>query len=239
MADQTLISSAVVYLRTSSNTNVGEDKDSDKRQRGACKRYADGNKVTIENEFYDADVRGTQDHLDRPGFSDMIDYCFKNGISLVLCENADRFSRDLMTQEKGYQDMKRSGLTIIPVSTPDLFLDDTDNPSRTLIRQLLGSIAQYEKNSLVLKLKGARKRKREFNKKLGILTLDGRGKCGGRKSYKEINQELIEAAKKLHRKPRHGTRLPLLTISSKLFEMGFMTAKGKPFAATQVKRLVS
>jgi hypothetical protein len=35
------IRKAVAYLRTSSRTNVGADKDSDKRQRAAIEAYAD------------------------------------------------------------------------------------------------------------------------------------------------------------------------------------------------------
>jgi DNA invertase Pin-like site-specific DNA recombinase len=230
---------AVIYLRTSSITNVGGDKDSDKRQRAACKRYADGNGLSTEKEFYDADVKGVQDHLDRPGFSDMIDHCFKNDISLILCENADRFSRDLMTQEKGYQDMQAAGLTVVPVSTPDLFLDDTDNPSRTMMRQFMGTIVQYEKNSLVLKLKGARKRKRQINKKLGIKTLTGQGKCEGRKSHRELDPELVKAARKqLKWSARSGKKKPTLRQAAQgLFELGYMTSTGKPFSAAQVQRI--
>jgi len=44
--------------------------------------------------------------------------------------------------------------------------------------------------------------------------------------------------KKLCRKPRKGSRLPLLKISQRLFEAGYMTAKGNSFAATQIKRIV-
>jgi len=231
---------AVIYLRTSSITNTGKDKDSDKRQRAACKRYADSNGISAAKEFYDADVKGAQDHLDRPGFSDMIDHCFKNGVSLILCENADRFSRDLMTQEKGYQDMQAAGLTVVPVSTPDLFLDDTDNPSRTLIRQMIGSIVQYEKNSLVLKLKGARNRKRQVNKKLGIKTLNGAGKCEGRKSLRELDPQLVKAARKLLKwSERSGRKKPSLRDAAKgLYDQGYTTASGKPFSAAQIQRIV-
>jgi hypothetical protein len=41
---------------------------------------------------------------------------------------------------------------------PDLCIDD---PSRKLLRQIFGSIAEYEKTMLVLKLRGARQRKRK------------------------------------------------------------------------------
>jgi len=70
------------------------------------------------------------------------------------------------------------------------------------------------------------------------LTLKGDGKCEGRKSYQETNQELIQAAKKLYRKPRNGERLSLLKVSKALFDEDFKTVKGKAFSASQVQRLV-
>ena len=42
---------AVAYFRTSSSANVGEDKDSEKRQRDAVTKYAKQNKIKIVGEF--------------------------------------------------------------------------------------------------------------------------------------------------------------------------------------------
>lgn len=49
---------AIAYLRTSSATNVGADKDSDKRQRAAIEAYAKLGRLEIIEELYDADVSG-------------------------------------------------------------------------------------------------------------------------------------------------------------------------------------
>ena len=63
---------AFAYLRTSSATNVGTDKDSDKRQRAAIDAYAAANGVEIVAEFYDASVSGTDAIESLPGFMDML-----------------------------------------------------------------------------------------------------------------------------------------------------------------------
>jgi DNA invertase Pin-like site-specific DNA recombinase len=89
----------------------------------------------------------------------------------VLVERLDRIARDLMVQESIIADFKRKGLTIISVAEPDLCSDD---PSRVLMRQLLGAFFQYEKTMIVLKLRGARVRKRATE-----------GHCEGRKPYGE------------------------------------------------------
>ena len=50
---------AIAYLRTSSSTNVGSDKDSDKRQRAAIAAFARSNGFQVVGEFYDEAVSGS------------------------------------------------------------------------------------------------------------------------------------------------------------------------------------
>src|SRR5215510_9454473 len=93
------------------------------------------------------------------------------------------------------------GIDLIPASAPDFFLEDT--PTAVLVRQVLGAIAQFEKASLVAKLKAARDRKRARD-----------GKCEGRKSHAEINPELVALVRRLHRRnPKTGQRLSLRAIA--------------------------
>ena len=58
---------AVAYMRTSSASNVGTDKDSDKRQRSAITAFAKANGYVIVAEFYDAAVKGSDPVPTRPG----------------------------------------------------------------------------------------------------------------------------------------------------------------------------
>jgi DNA invertase Pin-like site-specific DNA recombinase len=88
---------------------------------------------------------------------------------LVLIEKLDRLARDLMVQESIIADFKRSGFEVRSVAEPDLCSDD---PSRTLIRQVLGAFSQYERAMIVLKLRGARQRKKAKT-----------GRCEGRRPY--------------------------------------------------------
>ena len=50
---------AVAYMRTSSSTNVGADKNSEKRQRAAIESYAKVAGFVVVDWFYDAAVRGS------------------------------------------------------------------------------------------------------------------------------------------------------------------------------------
>ena len=68
-------------------------------------------------------------------------------------------------QELAYGELRKQGFTLICADAPNYFLDDGGNPSLKLIRQMLGAVSEYQKDEIVLKLKGARERKKAANKK--------------------------------------------------------------------------
>ena len=231
---------AVAYYRTSSVTNVGADKDSDKRQKAACFGYAKQAGIEIVSEFYDANVPGKDPIGSRQGFADLMDFCQAEGIKTIIFENAGRFSRDQIVQELGYRELRDLGFELICADAPGYFTDDTDSPSIKMIRQILGSVAEFQKDELVLKLRGARRRKREINKKAGVITTDGEGKVEGRKSYQETNPELIKEAKRLARRnPKTGKKRSLREISTELEKLGYKNRQGLPFNSRQVQRFLS
>jgi DNA invertase Pin-like site-specific DNA recombinase len=230
---------AVAYFRTSSASNVGEDKDSLKRQQVACRNYAKENAFDINAEFYDANVPGKDLLTARPGFSDLIDFCEQNEIKHIIFETASRFSRELFIQEMGWKELTEAGYELVCSDAPEYFSSENLDPSRKMIRQILGSVAEFQKDELVAKLKGARERKRKVNQKKGEVTLSGKGKCEGRKSWKEKNTELIKITKKLGRKnPKTGHRRSRRKIAKMLYEQNFKTASGTIFGSEQIKRLL-
>jgi DNA invertase Pin-like site-specific DNA recombinase len=158
---------AFAYLRVSGKGQV--EGDGFTRQLEAIKKYAAGNDIHIVKVYREEGVSGTFDWTDRPAFTEMMTTLLANGTRTVLIEKLDRLARDLMVQEIIVADFKRKGLTIVSVAEPDLCSDD---PSRVLMRQIWGAFAQYEKSTIVLKLRGARIRAKATY-----------GKCEGRKPY--------------------------------------------------------
>jgi DNA invertase Pin-like site-specific DNA recombinase len=213
---------ALAYMRTSSATNVGADKDSDKRQRAAIEAFAKANGYTIVGEFYDAAVKGADPVTERPGFSAMLDRIASNGVRVIIVESPDRFARDLAVQLAGHDFLKKLGIALIPATAPEFFTEDT--PTAVLVRQVLGAIAQFEKASLVAKLKAARDRKKAAT-----------GKCEGRKTYAERDPALVAAAKALQ---AQRPRLSLRKISAALAEQGFVVAPGRPYPAMSVRNML-
>ena len=216
---------AAAYYRTSSAANVGEDKDSLKRQRSAVQAYAAANDIRIVREAYDSIVSGTDPIDQRRGILELLSET--DGPKIILVENADRFARKLVVQEAGSEWLKQLGYQLISVDSPSLFADGS--PQDDFYRQMRGALAQLEKGQLMLRLRAARERKRAEQ-----------GKCEGRKSYQELDPALIREAKRLRRRsPSTGKRRSLRQISQELFDMGYATKNGTPFGAGQIQRLVS
>ena len=101
MAKPTEIRKAFAYLRTSSATNVGVDKDSDKRQLAAIEAFAARHGFAVVGTFRDDAVSGEDDISSRPGFSAMLDALEANGTRTVIVEDASRFARKVIVQELG------------------------------------------------------------------------------------------------------------------------------------------
>lgn len=213
---------AIGYIRTSSAANVGEDKDSERRQRLAIERTG----YEIVAWFYDAAVSGGDPIETRPGFTAALARIAGNGVRTVIVETANRFARDLMVQEVGFAMLKSLGITLIAADSPSSFLDD--GPTSTLIRQILGAVAEFDKAMTVAKLRGARERVRRL-----------KGKCEGRKGYaeREGGNELVSAARQLRANP-NGRPHSLRNVAAGLAARGYVTPSGLPYSPSAVAAML-
>ena len=215
---------AVMYLRTSSATNI--EGDSEDRQKEAITKYADSQGYEIVSGAYDQAVKGSDSIHEREGFAQLIQYCVDNEVSVILCENASRFARDVIVQELGYRELKKLNLQLIPVDAPDYFTGDS--PSLNMIRQILGAVSEFEKSNLVSKLRSARERVKAKT-----------GKCEGRKSLREIFGDM--RFRKLQKKAMKlsDQSLSYAKIAVILADQGFVQPSTyKPFNKSQVMRLI-
>ena len=144
-----------------------------------------------------------------------------NGVRTVIVENADRFARKMLTAELGILLLVSRGVTLMTATGENL--TDTDDEMRVAFRQMAMTFAQLEKTRLVKKLRVARDR---ASQKAGR-------RVEGQKGHTRGKPELVALAKELSREGR-----TLLATAAVLAERGYVTAKGTPFSATQVKRLV-
>lgn len=219
---------ALGYMRTSSATNIGAGKDSDKRQRAAIEGYAKSAGFVIVEWFYDKVVRGSDAITDRPGFKTMLQRIAGNGVRTIVVESPDRFARDLAVQLAGHDHLRKLGVTLIPATAPDFFTEDT--PTAVLVRQVLGAIAQFDKATTVAKLKAARDRR-----------IAAGEKCGGRKSYAERDggKQMIELARQLRRPDPDRRQISLRKVAAGLATRGYVTPSGRPYAAAAIASMIA
>lgn len=212
--------SAFAYLRVSGRGQI--EGDGFTRQLTAIRQYAAGNGYKIAKVYREEGVSGGTEWESRPAFSEMMAALLSNGTRTVLVERLDRVARDLLVQESVIGDFQRKGLTLISVAEPDLLSDD---PSRVLMRQMLGAFFQYEKTLLVAKLRGARQRIRARE-----------GRCEGRKRYGTMPGEL-EVIQRVRALREDG--LALDRIAEKLNLEGIKPRAGVKWYPTSVSRILN
>jgi DNA invertase Pin-like site-specific DNA recombinase len=219
---------AVAYLRTSSTSNVGVDKDSEKRQKIAITKFARsaGYEIADADWFYDPGVSGADSIESRAGFQALLNRIDGNGVRVVLIDEPSRFARDLTTQELGISLMIGRDVKVFAANGDELTV--TDDPMRIAMRQIAGAFMQLEKTRLVDKLRSARERKRAT----GV-------QVEGRRPLHVTHPDAVLMAKKLHRaNPRTGEHMSLRKIAAKLADAGHVNMKGAPYAANVVARMI-
>jgi len=213
------VRTAFGYLRVSGRAQV--DGDGFPRQEAAIKAYAKAHDIMLVKIFKEEGVSGTKEVSDRPAFVAMMEALHGDGIKLVLVESLGRLARDLMVQESILHDLKRHGFELVSVAEPDLCSDD---PSRKLMRQIMGAFHEYEKQMIVVKLRGARQRKK-LNE----------GSCEGRKPYGSYpgESETLKRIQELHASGETAT-----AIAGQLRAEGRKTRSGRDWLQPTVSKIL-
>jgi len=217
------------YIRVSSKGQI--EGDGPERQRLACVNFAQAHKLTIVSAFFDAFTGASED---RPGFTDMLlaiqhNHTHAEGdqrIAAVVIERMDRLARDLMASEFLLRELRKFGVKLFATDQGqllDMASDDVD-PTRILIRQVMGALAQWEKATLVKKLRAARER----------AAADGRA-CG-RKPYGALSEE-HEGLRALHEWNRQGYSCQ--EIADMMNARGYPSRTGVPWSKHTVNGIIA
>lgn len=166
----------VSYIRVSGKGQL--DGDGPERQRDSVRSLFGSNNLVLIREFFEQAISGTVDGMDRPAFATLIESHANwkgspNEFEAIVVERMDRLARDLMVQEFLLKECRDRNIKVFAadVGLVDQATNDCD-PTRTLIRQVLGAVAQFAKSELVLKMSKARARIREAT-----------GRCEGQKPF--------------------------------------------------------
>ncbi|MCX6630248.1 MAG: recombinase family protein [Candidatus Solibacter sp.] len=209
---------AFAYLRVSGKGQI--KGDGFPRQRAAIRKHASEHGLRIARVFEEKGVCGGMESADRPAWSQLMTALHADGVKTIIIEKLDRLARDLMVQEATIGDLQKHGFTLISVAEPDLMATD---PTRILMRQLMGAVAQYDKSQIVLKLRGARQRMKAAT-----------GRCEGRKPF---GAKLGEAATRDRIRSMRKNGATLQAICDALNADGIETRYGKIWMPMTVRNI--
>lgn len=141
----------VGYVRVSGRTQVDDGFGLD-LQRTAIETWCAANGHEIVTWATDGGVSGVTEAIDRPGFAEAIRALEDGEAEGFVAYDMTRLARTLMVQEAALTVLWRTGGAVFTTATGPV-LDDDGDPMRTLIRQILGAIAQFDKNTSVLRMR--------------------------------------------------------------------------------------
>jgi DNA invertase Pin-like site-specific DNA recombinase len=205
------------YIRVSGKSQV--EGDGPDRQRDAISNFCRDNQLPHAQDFFEAGVSGTKDSADRPAFRQFLTGAAAG--DAVVVERMDRLARDLMVQELLLKECSIRHLKVYCADQGlvDVASNDID-PTRKLIRQVLGAVAEWEKSAMVAKLMTAKMRL---------------GKMGGVHPYgtQPGEEEILESMFSYWRLGLGWTE-----IAHHLMMAGHRRRKGGPWTGRGVRRIL-
>jgi DNA invertase Pin-like site-specific DNA recombinase len=223
----------VAYLRVSTDAQaegLGLDV-----QTAAITAWARTYGHTLVGEFTDAGVSGSNGLDTRTGLANALALLRSNNADGIVVYRLDRLARDLIIQEQLLAEARQHGWHVFSTSPSEgaYVEDDPGDPSRKMIRQVLGAVAEYERSMIALRLRSGRARKAQRG-----------GFAGGAPpyGYAAVDGNLVEVAEEQAALARirsdHGKGKSLRTIARTLNAEGVMPRRGRTWHPGVLARLV-
>lgn len=149
-----------IYVRVSTAGQLdGSGLD---RQEETCREFAARKGWQVARVFKEQQS-GSDSYSDRKQLSEALTLASGPdnalGIDTIIIEHSDRLARDLIVAELFLQKCKELGVKVYTAASGEELVNSEGNPTRTLIRQVLGAVAQFDKSSIVRKMQAGRKAK--------------------------------------------------------------------------------
>ena len=150
----------VAYTRVSTDKQAEEGLGLDV-QRDAIRAWAKSVGHKVVEWTSDEGVSGSNGLDERTGLLDAFSTISTGRAKGLVIYRLDRLARDLIVQEQLLAELWRMGAVVYSTSAAEsgYLLDDPDDPSRRLIRQVLGAVSEYERSMIRLRLRSGRARK--------------------------------------------------------------------------------
>lgn len=171
------------YLRVSTDWQVEHGAGLDV-QRDAIRTWARARGHQVVVWAVDEGLSGSNGLDTRDGLIDALGAVREHLAGGVVVYRLDRLARDLIIQETLLAEIRRMGGQVFSTSAGEsgYLVDDPDDPSRKLIRQVLGAVSEYERAMIALRLRTGRRRKAKRGGYIGGVATYG---------YRAENRELV------------------------------------------------
>jgi DNA invertase Pin-like site-specific DNA recombinase len=223
---ETMNMNVIEYLRVSGKGQV--DGDGPERQHDKIKDFCTAHGLHIVESAYEKAVSGTVEAMDRPIFSLVMERITRGDLAIgaIVVERMDRLARDLMVQEFLLKECRARGIKVFSAdfgTTDDMASNDVD-PTRVLIRQVLGALAQWEKAQIVAKLAAARNRIKASGQRC-----EGNRPYGSKPGEAAVMNVMLEL---------YATGMGFASIAGMLNSGGFTTRSGSVWTGPKVYDII-
>jgi DNA invertase Pin-like site-specific DNA recombinase len=225
----------IAYIRVSS-TAKADHEESAAEQRRKCRAWAAEHGHVIAATFADEGISGENGLADRTGLPEALHMLKDGGAGGLVVSKLDRLSRDMVLQEQLFGELRRLGAEPFSCSPSEqAFLgDDPDDPSRAMIRRILGAVNQYERDMIALRLRGGKRAKRARGGYAGGFVPLGQRVEGREFVPDQAGQAAIARIRELHAGGRS-----LREIIAALDAEGHRTKQGGRWHPSTVSRLLA
>lgn len=199
-------------------------------QERAIREWATRESVRVVDIVGDEGQSGANGIESRPGLAQVLARLEAGEAGILVVYRMDRLARDLVLAETTIERLRARGRSVVSVTEPDL---DSDDPTRVLVRQVLGALSQYERALIRARMMAGREAKRAAGGYAGGRPPYGQRATGGELRSDGAEQEVIRLARRLRRQGRS-----LRGIGKELQERGHLPRSGDRWHPTQVGRLL-
>lgn len=224
------------YVRVSTRQQV--EGDSIEAQEEAIREWASSHGHQVVGVYADNGKSGTLDDVDRPGLLDALNEVEQGNADALVVHRLDRLARALHVQEAVLARIWTAEADVWEVVEDRRVLrDDPDDPYRRFVRQVTGAARELERNMIVARMQGGRRRKAGRNGYVGGFVRYGFERRGTGKAAALVpvpaEQAVVKKIVRLHRRG-HSLRV----IAAKLNAAGVPAKGGGEWAHTTVNRIV-
>lgn len=228
----------VGYVRVSTDRQVDAGSGLDV-QRQAVRAWCRDQRHRLVALVADEGVSGTL--ADRPALAEALALLREGEARGLVVHRLDRLARDLVLQEQLLAECWRMGATVSSTAAgEDAYLsDDPADPSRRLIRQVLGAVSDYERAMVRLRLATGRRHKADAGGYAFGAPPFGYRADGGRLVPRPEEQPALALITELHQAQVATGETSLRRIAAALTDAGHRPRRGEAWHVGVLGRIVA